>query len=94
MIPAMKAGFPPVLLELRDGELVRSEDGTSEAATPLPGAPAAVTALTPDPLRRERVYAGTRTGAIYTSADRGQTWTQLDVAPLPAINHLAVLRIG
>jgi hypothetical protein len=94
MIPAMKGDLPPVLLELRDGVLVRSEDGTSEAATPLPGAPAAVTALTPDPLRRERIYAGTRTGAIYTSADRGKTWTQLDVAPLPAINHLAVLRIG
>ena len=94
LIPAMKADLPPVLLALRDGMLVRSEDGTADAAAPVPGAPAVVTALTPDPLRRERVYAGTGSGAIYTSADRGKTWTPLEVAPLPAIRHLAVLRIG
>jgi hypothetical protein len=94
LIPAMKADLPPVLLDVRDGVLYRSEDGTEEAATPLRGGPALVTVLTPDPLRRERVYGGTGSGAIYTSADRGKTWTQLEVAPLPAIRHLAVLRIG
>jgi hypothetical protein len=29
-----------------------------------------------------------------TSADRGKTWTRLEVPPLPPINHIFVLRIG
>lgn len=94
LIPAMKSDLPPVLLDLREGTLYRSEDGTAAAVAPVPGAPTEILALTPDPLRRERLYAGTGSGAIYTSADRGKTWTPLDVAPLPAIRHLAVLRIG
>lgn len=94
LIPAMKSDVPPVLLEVREGTLYRSEDGTGAAAAPVPNAPPGVRALTPDPLRRERLYAGTGAGAIYTSADRGKTWTPLEVAPLPAIHHLAVLRIG
>jgi hypothetical protein len=94
LIPAMKSDLPPVLLEARDGVLYRSEDGSVAAAAPVADAPPDVRALTPDPLRRERVYAGTGAGAIFTSADRGKTWQQLEVTPLPAIRHLAVLRIG
>ncbi len=94
LIPAMKSDMPPVLLEVRDGVLYGSLDGNSDAATPVPGAPAAILALTPDPVRRERLYAGTGAGTIYTSADRGKTWQQLEIAPLSAIHHLAVLRIG
>ena len=94
LIPALKSDVLPVLLEVREGTLYRSEDGTGAAASAVPNAPSGIKALTPDPLRRERLYAGTGTGAIYTSADRGKIWTQLEVAPLPAIYHLAVLRIG
>ncbi len=93
-IPAMKSDMPPVLLEVRDGVLYGSLDGKADAATPVPGAPAEIMALTPDPVRRERLYAGTGAGTIYTSADRGKTWQQLEIASLPAIHHLAVLRIG
>jgi hypothetical protein len=95
-IPAMKQGVAPVLLMVADGTLQRSEDdGATWAAPELDAAaPSPVTALAPDPVRRERVYAGTLAGRIYTSADRGKTWTALEVPALPPIHHIFVLRIG
>ena len=95
-IPAMKQGIAPVQLIVAEGELQRSEDeGATWTVIALdPAAPSPVTALVPDPERRERVYAGTQAGQIYTSADRGKTWAWLDVPPLPPIQHIFVLRIG
>lgn len=96
VIPAMKQGIAPVHLIVAEGDLQRSEDdgATWSVVTLDPAAPSPVTALAPDPERRERVYAGTQAGQIYTSADRGKTWTRLEVPPLPPIHHLFVLRIG
>jgi hypothetical protein len=95
-IPATKAGMAPVLLAVADGALQRSEDEGASWQNALPAVtpPPVVSALTTDQVRRERVYAGTLDGRVYTSADRGKTWTALEVPPLPPIHHLFVLRIG
>jgi photosystem II stability/assembly factor-like uncharacterized protein len=96
VIPAMKQGVTPVQLIVAEGDLQRSEDegSTWSIVVPDPAAPSPVTALAPDPERRERIYAGTQAGQIYTSADRGKTWARVEVPPLPPINHIFVLRIG
>ena len=95
-LPAMKQGLPSVLLIVAEGVIQRSEgDAANWAVVELDHVtPSPVTALAPDPERRERVYAGTQAGQIYTSADRGKTWARLEVPPLPPIHHLFVLRIG
>ena len=95
-LPAMKPELPPVLLIVADGVIQRRQGDEADwsVVAPDPAAPSPVTALVPDPERRERVYAGTQAGQIYTSADRGKTWTRLDVPPLPPLHHIFVLRIG
>ena len=46
-----------------------------------------------DPERRDRLYAGTDTGHIYESGNRGQTWQAVNPTPTHPIQYLYVIRI-
>lgn len=83
------AGQPEVLLIGTQERLLRSED-QGNTAQPVDG-PTQVSVLVTPPRFIDQAFAGTREGALWFSADRGRSWTQL-ADGFPPIRGLAFAR--
>lgn len=83
------SGQPEVLLIGTQEALLRSEN-QGNTALPVDG-PTQVSALVTPPRFIDQAFAGTAAGALWFSADRGRSWTEL-ISGLPSIRGLAFAR--
>jgi hypothetical protein len=91
-IPGPGDAPPALVLGTDDGLHVSQDGGGTWAAVALPQA-GGVTTLARDPERRDRLYAGTSTGYVFESGNRGQAWQVINAAPAPPVRFLYVIRI-
>jgi len=84
------AGKPEVLLIGTVGRVYRSDDRASTAA-PVDG-PKDVRVLVSPPRYQDYAYAGTASGELWLSTDRGRTWQQLRDG-LPPVRDLTFARV-
>ena len=82
-------GSPPALLLGTRDTLLRSEDQGATVA-PVDG-PRDVTTLVSPQRAVDQVFAGTASGELWYSADRGRTWVQL-ASGLASVRSLAFAR--
>ena len=82
-------GTPPALLLGTDELLLRSEDNGATLA-PIEG-PRDVTALVSPQRAVDQVFAGTSSGELWYSADRGRSWTMV-ASGFAAVHGLAFAR--
>ncbi len=75
------AGGPVVLLIGTQGLLLRSDDGGHTVAAVA--GPENVTILVTPPRFVDQAFAGTATGSLWFSSDRGRTWAQLRTGDAP-----------
>lgn len=83
------SGEPDVLLIGTQAALLRSENDGNTLT--LADGPQQVHVLVTPPRFVDQAFAGTATGELWFSSDRGRTWTQL-AAGLPAIRGIAFAR--
>lgn len=83
------SGQPEVLLIGTQATLLRSED-QGNSVVPVEG-PTEITVLVTPPRFVDQAFAGTAQGALWFSADRGRSWTEL-ADGFPAIRGLAFAR--
>jgi photosystem II stability/assembly factor-like uncharacterized protein len=87
------SGQQPVLLVGTQAALLRSDD-RGASLVPVPG-PQHVTVLVTPPRFIDQAFAGTATGALWFSADRGRSWAELRAgyAPIRGIAFARALYI-
>jgi photosystem II stability/assembly factor-like uncharacterized protein len=92
IIPGNDPTQPALVVGTPDGLWTSADGGATWQAAELPNS-GGVTALDRDPERRDRLYAGTDTGYIFESGNRGQTWQPVTHTPTHPIQCLYVVRI-
>lgn len=85
------AGKPEVILLGTQSGIQRSEDAGGNLTT-VEGGPRAVHVLVNPPRYEDWAYAGTASGELWLSKDRGRTWTQLREGMAP-IRDLSFARV-
>ncbi|MFQ3661191.1 MAG: hypothetical protein SNJ69_02235 [Chloroflexaceae bacterium] len=94
---ALLAGKQETLIAARAGgtSLARSEDGgvTWSEAVVEGGLDGQVQALAPASYHMDYIWAGTSTGQVLRSEDRGRTWQEVGREPA-AVTCIAVLRVA
>lgn len=73
---ALLAGSTPTLLAAHPGGISASTD-FGQHWQGIPDAPVDVSVLAPAPYHVDTLFAGTSTGQVFVSTDRGQTWRAL-----------------
>ena len=92
VIPGSNPAQPALIVGTPEGIETSADGGITWQTAQLP-AGGGVSALERDPERRDRLYAGTDTGHIYESGNRGQTWQAVNPTPTHPIQYLYVIRI-
>ena len=85
-------GSPALVVARESGFFISPDGGASWQSGVLPE-PGTVTALARDPERRDRLYCATKSGFLFESGSRGQTWTQVNMTPVSEVLFLYVMRI-
>ena len=86
-------GMPHALVAgTADGLQVSADGGTTWTEVSLPHE-GTISALARDPERRDRLYAGSGTGYLFESGNRGRTWEAINDQPVGAVSALYVERI-
>ena len=92
VIPGSNPAQPALVVGTPEGIETSADGGITWQTAQLPDS-GGVSALERDPERRDRLYAGTDTGHIYESGNRGQTWQVVNPTPTHPIQYLYVIRI-
>lgn len=92
VIPGSDPAQPALIVGTSDGIQTSAGGGTTWQTAQLPNS-GGVAAVERDPERRDRLYAGTDTGYIFESGNRGQTWQTVNPTPTHPIQCLYVVRI-
>jgi hypothetical protein len=92
VIPGSNPAQPALVVGTAEGIYASADGGTTWVMVELPES-GGVVALERDPERRDRLYAGTDTGHIFESGNRGQSWQAVNPGPTHPIQYLHVIRI-
>ena len=92
---ATLAGQHPVLLAAHGANIERSDDdgATWQATTSEPPLEDSITALSPSRFHIDTAYAGTSSGQLASSSDRGRTWQVLKQG-LPGVRAIVATRLA
>jgi photosystem II stability/assembly factor-like uncharacterized protein len=92
VIPGTDPATPALVVGTTEGIQASADAGTTWQIAELPQG-GGVAALDRDPERRDRIYAGTSSGFLFESGNRGQTWQAINPVPTHAVQSIYVMRI-